>query len=134
MNTNGKPTFEELLERIRKGGDDNWDFFDANLGPEHLTREYVMWAWKTGLIDDNDNVRDASATIIARSDESLSEVDMAWLIGPMTQDDNQFVRHWLANALYKRGDRDPEVVAMWKEACKQDTPAGEFARGLNSTN
>jgi hypothetical protein len=122
---------QPLFERIKDGKEENWDYFDANLGPQHLTLECVTWARKHGLIDSNEHIRDASATVIAHSDEPLSEVDMAWLIGPMTEDDNPFVRYWLANALYKRGDRDPEVVAMWEEACKQNSiPAGEFARSL----
>jgi hypothetical protein len=130
--SNDTPTFEELFDKIRPGGDDNWAYFEDNLGSEHLTLERVMWAMKTGLIDDNDNIRDASATVIAWSDVPLHEVDQAWLIGPMTEDSNVFVRHWLANALYKRGDREPEVVAMWEEACKETTPAGMFARTLRT--
>lgn len=128
-----KPTFDELLARARKGTDADWAFVDQHLGPEHLTEERVTWARKHGVIDADENARDFAATVIAHSDVPLHEVDMAWLIGPMVSNAGTPPGWWLANALYKRGDRDPEVVAMWENACQQDNPAGEFARKLKET-
>jgi hypothetical protein len=123
-------SFEDLLARASKGTDADWEFVDMNLGPEHLTPDHIEWAMKTGLNDSNDNVRDFSATIVAHSEVLLSKDDQSQLTALMTADEYEPVRHWLANALYKRRDRDPEVVETWEEACELDTPAGEFARSL----
>lgn len=125
-----EPTFEALIERARKGTDADWDFIEANLSPGHLTAERVDWARKTGIIDDNDNVRDYAATVIAKSDVPLGQMDQAWLVGAMIEDEYGPVRWWLANALYKRSNRHPEVVATWEGACTQENPAGEFARKM----
>lgn len=127
-----KPNFEYMLKRARRGTDEDWTFIDANTGPEHLVPDRVAWARKTGLADADDNIRDYSATVIARSDVPLNAAERASLVGQMLTDDYEPVRHWLANALYKRGERDLEVVATWEEAKSQDTSAGVFARTLEA--
>ncbi|MBX4192416.1 hypothetical protein KW798_02925 [Candidatus Parcubacteria bacterium] len=130
MSEPNTPILDELLALARLGTDEAWDQFSQKMGPQHLTPECVLWARKYGIIESDENVRDASATIIAHSDVPIDELDQIWLEGLMMEDDNKFVRHWLANALYKRGNRSSDVVTTWEEACKEETPAGEFARGL----
>ncbi len=127
--------FQRLLERIKNGGDDNWDFFDANIGVHLESNDSFAWAKDSSLGEEpNEHFRDAAATILARSDFLLDDVEQETLIGKMHSDTNSFVRYWLANALYKRSNRHPEVVAMWQEACQQtEIPAGEFARELKAT-
>lgn len=125
------PFDENVLERARRGTDEDWAFIDT-IDPAEFTEKRVNWAREVGLMDENQNFRDFCATVIARSNVSIDRTGQNRLVVHMTDDDYEPVRHWLASALYKRGNRDPEVVAMWQEACEQDTPAGAFARSLQA--
>ena len=121
--------FDDLIKRAKKGTNEDWDFVDTNLSG-FLSFEYVDWALRGGLINPDGNVRDLAATLLARSDVEIDPVDLSWMAGFMETDPNDFVRHWLANALYKRGNRSGLTVLLVKEASEKDTPAGEFARNL----
>jgi hypothetical protein len=123
MKDKGTPSFQDLLEAAKR---EDWDFVDANISSEHLTLERLQWAKREGLVDADQNVRDFAATLLDESDAVLDKVDQAWLAGQMAEDDHPIVRYRLAIALYKRGNRSPEVVAMMKEASK-DPDVGELA-------
>jgi hypothetical protein len=109
-----EPTFGTLLNRVRRGTDDDWAEFTLHL-PRFLDAEYVTWAM-SGRKDLNENIRDAAATLLAYSDVPLTDEQQNMLRAQMGDDTNVFVRHWLANALYKRGNRSPDVVATWTDA------------------
>jgi hypothetical protein len=131
--------FSDFIERIRGGSEEGWNYFDLHL-PEQLKDEnFQKWGRNTSLVGHpNEHVRDAAATVLAHSDFSLngskaalSEENQQKLIDRMEKDENEFVRFWLANALYRRGNRDSRVVAMWELACsRHGIPVGEFARKL----
>ncbi len=130
--TNPTPTFAELIDRVRDGSDGGWAFFDQHIGPLLEERGHFEWA-KIGVAGNpNEQVRDACATVLARADFPLYKSDFDDLRKVMHNDSHEPVCWWLANALYKRGDRDQQVVQIWEEACQQQNPAGEFARKLKA--
>ena len=129
--TNPLPTLEQLLHPLHGTPTEaDWERFDANVH-RFLGVEDVRWALGT-LNWGFRHERDAAATIVARSDVALNEAQLARLLVRMRDDGNPYVRMWLANALYKRGNRDPEVVSnvTYASSTESDTPAGQFAAEL----
>jgi hypothetical protein len=130
---------EDVFALIEHGGgenDANWVQFDEKVVP-HLeiksSFDYALGMWLPRK-SPNEHFRDAAATILARSDFKLLPGDQADLAKELVAETHPFAKWWLANALYDSDSQYPEVIAAWKEACEQDNPAGEFARGLRNSN
>jgi hypothetical protein len=126
--------FEELLAAVKDGGgenDENWDYFGEHIRP--LLKEESVFNQAFDMLqrgEPNEHYRHAGATVLACSVFTLRSSQQGVLAEKMRAETNPFAKHWMANALYKNGNRTPEVVEVWKEASVQDTPAGDFARGL----
>lgn len=127
-----KPDITDLVSRAMTGSDADWDYITANLST-HTDRQGVAWALTEGLADRNGNIRDLAGTILATSDEPLRQEHQAIVLRAMVGEQNHFARYWMSNALYKRGNRTPEVVTVWHAACNDDdNPASMFARTLRA--
>src|SRR3989344_8926548 len=96
------PTFEELCARARLNTDEDWDFVDANLDLFLKSPEVTYWAYSTGIEDVDPNIRDLSATILARCPQELAQLGEERMMEFIT-DENVFVRHWLPNAPSRPG-------------------------------
>jgi hypothetical protein len=123
MEQKEKVTFEQLIEAARK---ENWEFVDENINESHLTRVQVDWALDMGLGDEDKNIRDLAATLLDKSNEALNPEEMEKLEKIMTEDSYHIVQYRIAIALYKRGNRNPLVVQMMKDA-REDPDVGELA-------
>lgn len=123
MEKDDNVTFKELIEAARK---EDWDFVDGNINESHLTRTQINWALDMGLGDEDKNIRDLAATLLDKSDESLNPEEVQKLENIMTEDSYHIVQYRIAIALYKRGNRNPLVVQMMKDA-REDPDVGELA-------
>jgi hypothetical protein len=124
MTENTKPTFDELLQAAK---DEKWDFVDQHLKDEDLTDENIEWAARVGLIDADDNVADLAASVLMVSNKNLGVFYEAAARAWMEDHEYNIVRYRLAMALYKRGDRYPETLAVMNEATA-DKDVGELAQ------
>jgi hypothetical protein len=122
METSGS-VFETLLQAARE---EKWDVVDAGLNNENITPDDFLWANIKGVKHIDDNVRDFSATVMMVSDLPINEGLQNILREQMMTDSYHIVRFRLAMALYKRGDRSTETMAVMQEA-KEDKDVGEIA-------
>jgi len=119
-------TFERLVEAAKN---EDWDFVDGNINESHLTREQVDWVLQKGIYDEDQNVRDLAATILDRSDESLSQEEAEKVEKVMAEDSYHIVKYRLTIALYKRGYKTPIVEKMMSES-KEDPDVGGLAKNF----
>ncbi len=129
-------TFGELLDDARGGSEVGMSHFYAGL-PDHAGDQMVL-LWAIGvLIIQQPVLRVPAAAAVAHTVLGLPiDERRTRLLGVMSNDPDQYVRRWLATAFYKIDpiqkidNRNPEVLALFGEACKQQGPLGRYARKL----
>ena len=104
-----------------------WEWLAEHLKPEHITPHDLGWAVLEGAYDSDPDVRLVAANYLAVSNLHLNIVDRGAIVAWMVDEDCAEARLLLSAALYKRGDRDPVVVQVFTDACK-DATVGELAR------
>ena len=118
-----KVSLESLVDAAVR---EDWKFVDEKINEFKFTEAVMGWAIHQGLQNEDQNIRDLAATLLDKSPLPIDSAFKESLKKQMTADSYHIVRFRLAIALYKRGDRSPEVTAMMTEA-KKDSDVGELA-------
>ena len=121
---------EETIERlIGLAKAEKWGDIDAEIPKVSRLPEIVKWAYKTGLFESNDQVRDLAASILEKADWSDNQRLIHGLVyNTLRQEPYIYAKFRLAFALYAHGEREPVVVAVVEEAAKdKDTQVKDIA-------
>ena len=119
-----RPSREATLDAVHNR---RWEWLAKHLKPEQITQHDLGWAILEGAYDSDPDVRLVAANYLAVSILHLNIVDRGAIMAWMVDEDCAEARLLLSAALYKRGDRDPVVVQVFTDACK-DATVGELAR------
>ena len=92
-----------------------------------IATSHICWATVPGLLDTRRTVRELAATFLHESEAFIEHVDQISLVERMLKDEYHVVRYRLAVALYKRGNREPEVLQMMRGAAS-DPFVGDLAK------
>ncbi|KKQ37117.1 MAG: hypothetical protein US54_C0044G0006 [Candidatus Roizmanbacteria bacterium GW2011_GWA2_37_7] len=117
MVENQQVSLAELRQFAAEG---KWELVDQNLPALCNDSQTIEWSLHEGINAPDGNIRDLSVTILEFSDYVLNPEDKEKLIDRLQNDENLYVRYRAAFALYKRGNRSPEVMSKMKEALFDD--------------
>ena len=109
---------EATIERlIGLAKEEKWDDIDAEIPKVSRLPEIVKWAYKNGLFESNEQVRDLAASILEKADWSDNQRWIHDLVyNTLRQEKHPYARFRMACALYAHGERKPDVVSILENA------------------
>ncbi|MCF7866714.1 hypothetical protein K9L67_04790 [Candidatus Woesearchaeota archaeon] len=110
---------------------EDWDYIDKKILEITKKTEYAKWAFKQGIYDKNDNVRDLAVSIIEKSEIPIEKFDEMknTLIELMKNDKNPYVKFRSAFSFvnHGQGKYDP-LIKKTIEIATSDSDVKEIAK------
>jgi len=101
---------------------EDWDAVDLALPGMCDLPDTLEWA-VSGLDHENPNLRDLAASVFEKSSLPPASDVTERLLQHMERDDNPYARFRSAFALFRHGNRSPEVLAKLRQALEDEDVA-----------
>ncbi|MBU4284605.1 MAG: hypothetical protein KJ968_05860, partial [Nanoarchaeota archaeon] len=107
---------------------EDWKIVDKSIPKVCNNKSIIGWAFREGLNDGNENVRDLAASILEKTSSSLTKEIKEKLYSRMKKDDNSYVRYRSSFALaaHDPSFHEKDVKAVLQKA-KKDPDVSQFA-------
>lgn len=120
-----------LNEIKAMAANEDWDGVDTVIGSAANDPSFLVWA-EGGLEDEDGNLRDLAASLFEKTDTPLSPGVTETLLSHVRHDDNPYASFRSAFALYRAGNRSPEVIKKLHEALEDEDVADIAKEYLSS--